>query len=190
MGQSSLNHFEPDLKYSLAGRDEPFWDAVYKKAFPNLSHTRLCHDLDAQRQGIDRLLYLANGKTLAVDEKKRRRSYNDVLLEYLSNSRTGAPGWMEKDLAIDWLAYAFMDARRVYLFSWPMLKRTWLHFKPIWIDAARQEVNGFKIVAASNPGYTTYSIAVPLNLLRKKVAGATIIDLKTDFENVAGKFNE
>lgn len=182
VGQPGVNEFKPDLQYSLAGRDEPFWDAVYKKAFPTLSHARLCHDLDAQRQGIDRLLVLTNGKTLAVDEKKRRWSYDDVLLEYLSNSRTGAPGWMEKDLAIDWLAYAFMDTRRVYLFSWPMLQRTWLHFKPTWIDAARQELNGFRIVAASNPGYTTYSIAVPLDLLRRRVAGATIIDLGGDDE--------
>lgn len=166
-----IHNFDDDLAFSEVASCEAFWDAVYRKAFPNLvSHMPCPGDFASQRMGIDRIILLSNGKTLAIDEKKRREVYDDVLLEYVSADTTGAPGWIEKDLAIDYLAYAFMPTQRVYLYPWPQLRRAWLHHKEDWLRR-------HKTVSADNGSYRTLSVAVPLNDLRSAVWSALVIQL-------------
>jgi hypothetical protein len=66
-----VHSFNEQLAYSERASCEPFWDAVYKKAFPNLVNHMMCKgDTASQRMGVDRILYLANGLTVAIDEKK------------------------------------------------------------------------------------------------------------------------
>ena len=67
------HEFTDEREFSEAASSEPFWDAVYRQAFPNLvSHMPCPGDFASQRMGIDRVLLLSNGKTLTIDEKKRR----------------------------------------------------------------------------------------------------------------------
>jgi hypothetical protein len=178
-----VNDFKRDLSYSLEQREEKFWKAVYYKAFPNLTDMRICHDLDRQRKGVDRLVTLSSGDIIAIDEKKRRKQYTDILLEYISVDRNNAPGWIEKDLAIDFLAYAFMPSKQVYLFSWPLLKRVWNHYGDRWINYARDKQDGFSIIVARNKSYNTYSVAVPRNILMKSIQTAAIIDVSKEFQD-------
>jgi hypothetical protein len=169
-----LHDFEVNLAWSEAAGYEPFWDAVYRKAFPNLLNHMQCNgDTASQRMGIDRLILLSNGRTLYVDEKKRREVYTDVLLEYISVDRTGAPGWMEKDLSIDFLAYAFIPNRECYLFPWNMLRRAWLQFGERWKQR-------YQKVTAKNDGYYTVSVAVPIQVLQRAVCTAAVIRVESD----------
>lgn len=173
--------FRESLERGEAARNEPFWLAVYQKAFPGMvaAVRNDCRAQDkanaAQYAGIDRWVCLSNGKTMSVDEKVRDKDYGDILLEYTSNDRTCAPGWMEKDLAIDWLAYAIVPSRKCYLFSWPMLRRAWLHFGADWREKGRLKQGGFRLVEAPNPTYNTLSVAVPRAVLMEAVQLATII---------------
>lgn len=172
-----MNNFDDDLQYSQKGSCEVFWDAVYRKAFPNLvSHMPANGDFPSQRMGIDRVILLANGKTVYIDEKKRRKDRGDILLEYLSNDRTSAPGWIEKDLAIDFMAYAFMPSERVYLYPWPSLRRAWVQHNQWWKKQC-------PIIKAENPGYFTWSVAVPTDILNCRVRDACVIE-------VPGTFNQ
>lgn len=166
-----MHDFRTELKFSEISSDEPFWFEVYKKAFPNMVNLMLCSgDTQSQRMGIDRLILMANGKVLMIDEKKRKEDYPDVLLEYISVDTTGAPGWIEKDLSIDYLAYAFMKSKRVYLFDWLALRRAWMHYKNDWIAK-------YQRITAQNNGYKTISVAVPTDTLRYAVSLATVIQL-------------
>ena len=88
----------------------------------------------------------------------------------MSVDTTGAPGWIEKDLAIDYLAYAFMPSRTVYLFDWLMLRRAWGQFGDEW-------KRKYKIPPAQNNGYKTHSVAVPIKVLRNAVALARRIQV-------------
>lgn len=156
---------------------ESFWDAVYRKAFPGLlNHMQCLGGSDNQRMGIDRVIQLSNGKTLYIEEKKRRESYPDILLEYVSVDTTGAPGWMEKDLIVDYLAYAFMPTKRCYLYPFPVLRRAWIKYRDEWIGR-------YKIVKAYNEGYTTISVAVPIEVLKQAVAVASIIDVSAELRD-------
>ncbi len=167
--------FHADNRYSLAASEEAFWLAVYRKAFFNLASQELCTDLALQRQGIDRILRLSNGHTLRIDEKKRAREYPDILLEYTSNLERSTPGWIEKDLQIDYLAYGFMQSQRCYLFPWPMLRRAWLHFAPQW--KAKYSPPVVARTRVGNATYQTISVAVPTDVLRRAVSTASVIDV-------------
>lgn len=173
MGQPGIvtHDFRTSLAFSEAASDESFWEAVYRKAFPNLVNLMLASaDTLSQRMGIDRVIILGNGQVLKIDEKKRAEVYPDILLEYISVDTTGAPGWIEKDLAIDYLAYAFMPTKKVYLFPWPILRRAWEYFKTAWIAA-------YPKITAQNNGYKTISVAVPIDVLVKAVTRASVIQL-------------
>ena len=175
--------FNDQLKWSEAAGYEPFWDAVYRKAFPNIVNHMMCSGNTAgQRMGVDRLIYLANNLTIAVDEKKRKEVWPDVLLEYVSVDTTGAPGWMDKDLAIDYLAYAFIPTKQCYLFPWQLLRRAWLHFRGEWIQDGKQRRNGCRIVYAKNNGYTTHSVAVPIKTVQSAIQRALIIDVSAELD--------
>lgn len=167
----TIHSFSKQLAYSEEASCEPFWDAIYKQAFPNLvAHVPCPGDTKSQRMGIDRVLMLSNGKALYIDEKKRAKTWGDVLLEFISVDATGAPGWIEKDLSIDYLAYAFMDNQRVYLYPWQMLRRAWLHLGAEWKKT-------HKIITAQNDGYKTHCVAVPIPTLNAAVQRASIIQL-------------
>lgn len=175
-----VHDFNEQLAYSEEASAEPFWRAVYQKAFPNMvSCVPTFGDYESQRLGIDRKIFLANGKTLKTDEKKRKKVYPDFCLEYISIDTTGAPGWMEKDLSIDYLAYAYMPIRRCYLLPWLPLRRAWNHFKIDWIKQYRR-------VEAENKNYTTISVPVPRNVVMQaiKPAQALIIQLPKDYKEV------
>ena len=169
----TTEQFKKDLAFSEEAGHAPFWAAVYKKAFPNMVSTMEGQgDFQSQRMGIDRVVLLSNGQTIKIDEKKRRKDYGDFCLEYLSNDRTKALGWMEKDLAIDYLAYAFMPSARCYLLPWPMLRRAWLHYRNDWMRMYQPHVK------AGNPGYDTWSVPVPIKVVLQKVRSAMIIEVK------------
>lgn len=167
-----MNDFKECYAFAEDGKNEPFWDQVYKKAFPNMTnHMRGSSEYSvSQKKGVDRIIYLENGKTITIDEKIRREDWDDFALEYISNNTYNTPGWMEKDLSIDYIAYAFLPSKRAYLFDWRMLKRAWDHFKDEWISK-------YFIAKAPNDGYVTYSVCVPKNVLIESCKRAMIIEL-------------
>lgn len=159
-GASIMAHnFAERLAYSEHDDDESFWLDAYRQYFPDMvTQTPIRRDCLAQRLGMDRLIVLQSGATVAIDEKKRAENWKDVLLEYIANDRSGAPGWIEKDLQIDYIAYAFMPSHKVYLLNWLLLRRAWKLNKTLWL---RQ----YKPVPAQNDGYVTWSLPVPLGTL-------------------------
>lgn len=167
-----MNEFQECFDAAEDGRNEPFWDAVYRKYFYNMTNhmpgkKEYCN---SQKNGVDRIIYLENGKTITIDEKVRRKVYDDIALEYVSNDKTKSPGWIEKDLSIDYLAYAFLPTQTVYLFDWCALKRAWNHFKVDWKEK-------YPTAVAPNPYYNTLSCCVPINVLRDACSRSIIIKL-------------
>jgi len=166
-----VHDFNERLSWSQDASCEEFWDGIYHKAFPNLvGHLANPEDSASQRAGIDRVLFLTSGKTLYIDEKKREKVWQDILIEYISADSTSSPGWIEKDLPIDYLAYAFMPIKRCYLFDWRMLQRAWKEFKVDW-------KNQYRTVTARNERYNTLSLAVPITILRSAISRSAIIEL-------------
>lgn len=172
-----MHRFEESLALSHAQEDADWWPVVYGKAFPgHLTAVSVRNDGWAQRGGIDRVITLKSGKTVTVDEKVRYASYGDIALETWSNFEKKIPGWIQKDLACDFIAYAFVPDERCYLFSFPVLRRAWLENGAEWLRNAREAIGGFRFVDAQNPNYVTRSVAVPISDLLDAMSQAQVID--------------
>lgn len=164
--------FVADLSYSQDQGDHPMWEEVYRRAFPTLEATYCVrNDGWAQRGGIDRVLMLKSGKTLYVDEKIRRKAYQDVLLEYKHVYKNGnwTPGWIAKDLACDYIAYAWEPLSLAYLLPFHQLRRAWHDNRKEWV------ANCFKS-EADNGSYTTIGCCVPISDLLPAINDAMRID--------------
>lgn len=174
----TVHNFDERLAWGEAASKEPFWMEVFYRAFPTMVDA--IHNPtknQAQYLGIDWWVLLTSGKTLGIDTKSRERCYGDILLEHLSVSTTGALGWIEKDLQIDFLAYGFVPSRKAYLFPWEPLRAAWMRNKAAWWKSADDKRDGFRHIEAPNEGYVTRSIAVPTQILMREVARSLIVSL-------------
>ncbi|MFM7468585.1 MAG: hypothetical protein ACKO37_03690 [Vampirovibrionales bacterium] len=159
-----MHDFYQSLAKSHAAEDLPCWEEIYRNAFPSMvSFENHRYDMDRQRAGIDRTITLANGKQILVDEKARDRAYgNDILLEYISNSRTSAPGWVCKPLLCDYIAVAYIRSGHAFMLPVLQLQQAWERNKQDWLAC-------YQIPPAVNRGYKTYNVAVPTDELFRAI---------------------
>lgn len=167
--QPRVHNFKESLARSHSYSEASWWFEVYRQAFPTMI---TCSDIRAdgwaQRGGIDRVITLASGKTLNIDEKVRETTYNDILLEYWSSVEHRRPGWIAKDLATDYIAYAFAPSKTCYLLPFHNLRAAWKKYGKQWVGQ-------YKECNAKNHGYTTRSVAVPIDVLMPALTSAMIV---------------
>lgn len=149
-----MHDFQESLSASHRASDLPIWEEVYRSAFPSfcamVDHRE---DGEHQRAGIDRSVVLQNSKQILIDEKIRWKPYDDIALEYLSNDRTGAPGWVCKPLRADYIAYAIAPLGRCYLLPVVQLQIAWSRKGEMWKATCPH-------IKAKNYNYTTHSVGV------------------------------
>jgi hypothetical protein len=164
-----VHDFKESLERSHSYADAGWWFDVYRAAFPNLaSAVNVRQDGWAQRGGIDRVLTLESGKTLTVDEKVREKDWPDFCLEYWSDESKKIKGWVAKDLACDFIAYAFVPSQTCYLLPFQTLRQAWRRNAKAWVDAYRP-------IRAQNRGYVTVSVAVPIQTLLGALTDAMVV---------------
>lgn len=167
-----IHDFKESLERSNAYVNAPWWTEVYRRAFGHLSVSAIVsvrNDGWAQRGGIDRVITLASGKTITVDEKVREKDWPDILLERWSDEARKIPGWIQKPLACDYLAYAFVPSRRCYLLPMLTLQRAWR-------SNGREWCQQYQTKRADNGHYVTASIPVPIDVLFAAVSDAMRIE--------------
>lgn len=157
-----MNNFKADLQYSLEERENAMFDNFYYRIFPNIAEIKFCEDMATQRKGIDKIIYFENGNSFSVDEKKRRVDYGDILLELWSVYESRIRGWLYTTRC-DYIVYAVMPTRKVFLLPTLLLKRAWLANRNEWLRT-------YKTVIAKNKTYTTHSIPIPTNVLLDAIA--------------------
>lgn len=163
--------FETSLALSHRYSDAPWWLDIYRKAFPTLvSSVSVRDDGWAQRGGIDRILTLACGRTFTVDEKVRTHEWPDILLEQWSDEAKRVPGWIQKPLACDFIAYAFAPTKRCYLLPIVPLQRAWRQYGRQWVSYFGQR-------RALNRGYTSTSVPVPIEVLMRAMTQAMLVQI-------------
>jgi hypothetical protein len=154
-----IHQFSKSLEKSQGYVAEHWWEQIYRKAFPNFATmAAVTKDGWAQRGGIDRVITLTSGRTINVEEKVREREWPDVLLERWSDGARKRPGWVQKDLAAEYLAYVFLPSKTCLLFPFLDLRRAWREHGRRWIAECQE-------VRAMNCGYETVSVAVPVKEL-------------------------
>lgn len=178
MSRATVHHFRERLDWSNDLSDEAAWNAFYQGVWPDLvASVRVDVDSEAQRAGVDRLVYLPNDRVIRVDEKKRDKDYGDFLAEICSattyDPSTGTkggpfrPGWSVDDRKrCDFIAYAVVPASACWLLPFDLLRLTCKKHWREWLAAAktaRPRTHGWS--AAKNGGYWTLNVGVPWDRL-------------------------
>lgn len=175
----TVHYFKQSLAASHKQATADMWADVYRKAFPTMVNTTYVQaDGWAQRGGVDRVVTLASGKSLYIDEKVREQDYDDVLLEYFSDVAKRVHGWIAKDLACDFIAYAVLPARVCYLLPFHTLRAAWKRNGRDW-------VRDYRMVDAKNDGYVTRSVAVPWEALRTALWQEMSVSWETPIKAIA-----
>ena len=164
-----MHRFRDSLAMSAAHADSGFWLDTYRRAFPRLaSAVAVREDGWAQRGGVDRVLTLYCGRTYTVDEKVRAEDWPDILLEQWSDEERCIPGWVQKPLACDFIAYAYAPSGICYLLPVVPLQRAWRQRGREWIKTYGQR-------RAQNPGYVSVSVPVPRAVLMCAIVDAMMV---------------
>lgn len=164
-----VHDFRDSLALSQAYADSDWWLPLYRRMFPRLqSAVSVRDDGWAQRGGVDRVLTLACGRTYTVDEKIRTEDWPDILLEQWSDEARRVPGWVQKPLACDYIAYAYAPTGVCFLLPVAPLQRAWRQHGRDWIRR-------YGTRRARNVGYVTASVPVPRSVLISAIAEAMIV---------------
>ena len=154
-----MHNFTDSQAFAKQYENAPWWYSIYKRAFPGLTTMSLVSDGEwGQFAGIDRVLVLDCGKVIKIDEKVRGENYADFALERWSDTERRKPGWIQKNLDTDYIAYAFPSSGRCYLLPFRDLQRAWKVHGRDWIER-------YQRVLGKNCGYTTECIAVPIDVV-------------------------
>lgn len=169
------HNFAVSLAKSHAQAQSPWWEVVYRDAFPGFANM-VCVRADgwAQRGGIDRVITLESGRTITVDEKVREKAWPDILWEFWSDFERRTIGWCVKDLACEYIAYAFVPTQVCYLLPALQVRKAWRMYGGEWVASANKGVKGYRIVDADNGRYTTRSVAVPIDVSLSAIRDALI----------------
>jgi hypothetical protein len=114
------------------------------------------------------VLTLACGRVFTVDEKVRSHDWPDILLEQWSDEARRSPGWVQKPLACDFIAYAFAPSRRCYLLPVAPLQRAWRL-------SGRQWIERFGHRRARNVDYVSSNVPVPIAELMAAMVRAMVL---------------
>lgn len=125
--------FYKDLAYSY---QDKILNAYYKhKGF---KYIQVVTDLETQKKGIDKLLYYCKGESVdivTIDEKKRRTTYDDLLVETMKNVEMNKKGWLYYTQA-NYIVYWIEPLNKIYIIKFKILQdlifqNDWVNTKPI-----------------------------------------------------------
>jgi hypothetical protein len=170
-----VHDFDESLRKSHEQADAPWWEEVYRQAFPTMTGMRdVRKDGHAQRGGVDRFVDLRDGTSLKIDEKVRFQVYSDIFIEYYSNLERKTPGWaVNEDLSTDFIAYAFVPSGECYLFPYQILRRCAKDHWNEWFERFGKREVPNRLPNGSS--YTTVGIPVPTGVLLDAVRDAMFI---------------
>lgn len=181
-----MHSFESSLRFSQEQASAPWWEPIYREAFPDFAAMTYVGDCPAQRDGVDRIVVTKNGHVYRVDEKVRATEYADFCLEYWSKKAQRVRGWVAKDLGCDFIAYAFAPSGRCYLLPFTLLRRAWRLHGQDWVRLGEMSRDGFRIVEAHNPGYVSVNVAVPIDHVLDAIRSASLIVATRNEPSVRG----
>lgn len=157
-----IHDFQTDLEYSLEAGENAMFNRFYFRVFPHLLRVEKVRGELLQKQGVDKILHFEGGKTILIDEKKRRKDYGDILLEEYSDYDKKKVGWLSKNRHTDYIVYAIMPNQKVYLLPFLILQLVWIKYYKDWKTK-------YNRVFSLNRTYRTSNLPIPTNVLLQTI---------------------
>ena len=166
MEDRKVFNFQKSLRASQTNEAMPYWKDIYKKIWPDFGcAVDILINGWAQRAGYDTIITLHSGTVIKIEKKIDHTPHENFFLEYLVD---GKPGWIEKDLDCDFIAYAFQSRGECYMLPYQLLRLAWRMNREVWKEehTMRPVNNGtFKAIGA----------AVPVDRVLKAMMGCCLI---------------
>jgi len=171
-----INIYNQDMEYAdskkVAEKVERFLRLKLKKIW-KIDSVVSVKEKKLQYAGVDRLITVSGQQPLRIEEKIRRITRGDILVEliadnnYYLKSHRGL-GWGLKPYSTDLLLYFFEDTETGHIFSWIKFQKTLMDNLPKWYDLAKNNSKGFSLKKAYNKGYYSLNIVIPRTIFLKK----------------------
>jgi len=171
-----FNNYGDDMAYAESKMVSRKVEAFLRKKLSQFWHIEKILPVQVtnlQYSGVDRLMIIPNQQPVRVEEKIRRQTRNDILIELVADNRhylkhPRGLGWGLKDYTTDLLLYFFEDTQTGYVFHWEKFQKTLLKNLPEWYRLAESpNKNGFSLNKAFNKGYYSLNIAIPSRVFTK-----------------------
>lgn len=166
--------FKDDLNYSY---DDDILNNFYFSR--GVKYIQTIKDLEIQKKGIDKILYYGRDKRITVDEKKRRTTYDDLLVEIMKNVELNKKGWLYYTQS-DFIIYWIEPLKKIYILNFNKLQK--IIFDNDWVNTKP------KLKTHINKIYTTDNIS--LTWREAKPAIHNIITYEVDSINNTLIFND
>jgi len=88
------------------------------------------------------------------------KDYNDIFLEFISNSKSGSLGWVCKPQSSDYIIYYIAPTEKFYIFPTLLLQLAWKENSEKWKEE-------YGKVPVKNADYTTWGCPVPACVIYK-----------------------
>lgn len=164
--------FEESSK--IARDNEQMWIEYYQKKYPGCDPIKTKEEKSIlQDGGVDRIIIKVDGQQETADEKTLQNVYDEIALEYISNSTTNSPGWICKPLICDSINYAFAPTKEIYSFNRIVLQKVWKKYGNKWLETAKKNILGGPHIVISETklrnglNYLSYSCAIPIYILEQ-----------------------
>lgn len=160
--------FQEELAWSH--EDEKVFDAVYAKIFDgNYDRTQRVEDLALQKHGIDAFIYLKDGMSIRVDEKKDKRERANIFIEEWSDYEREKRGWFYTSRC-DAIVYCIWPSKRFFWLPLRSMRRAFhAHFDE-WHNAYRSWT-------IQNKSWYAVGIGIPQDVILATVEGSREIRL-------------
>lgn len=164
IGSLEPNGYGRDHARSTRHRFEAFYRQMYPDATriewiwtPDTSKP----DEDFRNAGIDALIFLPAGHTIAVAEIYREKDFGDMLIEVWADADKRFDGWaIDASRRTKYIAYAVDSAHQAYWIPFRQLQRACTKYLQLWID---RDTTYPHIV--ENHGRQSWYAAVPWRLV-------------------------
>jgi hypothetical protein len=177
VGESDMNYTFSE-RFDFSTRDIDEINVIYKNEFGDGIKIKRYLPLERERNGIDLEIILPNGERKTVQEKKRSKMYQDILIEYCSqfnqNTQTcNKPGWIY-EISSDYLVYLFPN-KTAKFYPTVYLKNVWDKHGNRWKDLADRQADGFRLVQSATTSkdgklqYLSLNVAVPTNIINREI---------------------
>jgi len=168
-----INYYADSVQIEQNGQRD--FDIVCKAMWPNLVRMEDIRGKDPQYHGIDRIVHLPGNITVTIQAKIRNTTFEDILLEYISNDKTKSSGWMELPSLAQWLLYLIVPNKTCYYFPWRSLQNLWNDNKHNWVKFGKLRLYGFSRIEARNKRYNTISVTVPAKVLLSNIKNSGVL---------------
>jgi len=180
-----VNDYNQDMKYadsaSVRGKLDRFMRSKLHK-FWNIESIFPIKEKKLQFAGVDSIIKIHGQQPIRVEEKVRRLTRKDILVELIADNRYYLKGhrglgWGLKNYTTDLLVYFFEDTQTGFIFHWEKFQKALIQNLPEWYDLAKKEQYGFSLKKAQNKKYYSLNIVIPQNAMLHayKNAGGIII---------------